>query len=141
MWQSRWRVSAIGARAEPRWLTAFNYPHGRQEGVELTASYDRGRWSIYGNLAWSRALGNDIVSAQFNFGPDELAFIANNFIHLNHDQTWNGSAGVAYTLSRETDHPTLFSIDASLQSGFRPARQRLPMASPCRPTSRGWSRC
>ena len=57
-------------------------------GVELTASYDRGPWSLYGNLAWSRAMGKDIVSAQFNFGADELAFIGNNFIHLDHDQTW-----------------------------------------------------
>ena len=91
-----------GQFGAPIILTAFNYAHGRQEGVELTASYDRGPWSIYGNLAWSRALGNDIVSAQFNFGPDELAFIANNFIHLDHDQTWDGSAGVAYRLNRQT---------------------------------------
>ena len=89
-----------GQFGAPIILTAFNYAHGRQEGVQLTASYDRGPWSIYGNLAWSRALGKDIVSAQFNFGADELAFIGNNFIHLDHDQTWDGSAGVAYTLNR-----------------------------------------
>ncbi|MFZ0018041.1 MAG: TonB-dependent receptor, partial [Acetobacteraceae bacterium] len=108
-----------GQFGAPIILTAFNYAHGRQEGVQLTASYDRGPWSIYGNLAWSRALGNDITSAQFNFGPDELAFIANNFIHLDHDQTWDGSAGVAYTLNGGTNHPTRFSMDALLQSGLR----------------------
>jgi outer membrane receptor protein involved in Fe transport len=106
--------------------TAFNYAHGRQEGVQLTASYDRGPWSIYGNLAWSRALGKDIVSAQFNFGADELAFIGNNFIHLDHDQTWDGSAGVAYTLNRESDHPALFSVDALLQSGLRASTPTIP---------------
>jgi outer membrane receptor protein involved in Fe transport len=94
--------------------------------VQLTASYDRGPWSIYGNLAWSRALGNDITSAQFNFGPDELAFIANNFIHLDHDQTWDGSAGVAYTLNGGTDHPTRFSMDALLQSGLRASAPTVP---------------
>jgi hypothetical protein len=110
----------------PTILTAFNYVHERQEGFELTASYDRGPWSIYGNLAWSRALGNDIISAQFDVGPDELAFIVNNFIHLDHGQTWDGFAGVAYTLNRETDHPTLFSVDALLQSGLRASTPTIP---------------
>jgi outer membrane receptor protein involved in Fe transport len=115
-----------GQFGAPIILTAFNYAHGRQEGVQLTASYDRGPWSIYGNLAWSRALGNDITSAQFNFGPDELAFIANNFIHLDHDQTWDGSAGVAYTLNGGTNHPTRFSMDALLQSGLRASAPTVP---------------
>jgi outer membrane receptor protein involved in Fe transport len=115
-----------GQFGAPIILTAFNYAHGRQEGVQLTASYDRGPWSIYGNLAWSRALGNDITSAQFNFGADELAFIGNNFIHLDHDQTWDGSAGVAYTLNRGSDHPTLFSVDALLQSGLRASTPTVP---------------
>jgi outer membrane receptor protein involved in Fe transport len=115
-----------GQFGAPIILTAFNYAHGRQEGVELTASYDRGPWSIYGNLAWSRALGKDIVSAQFNFGPDELAFIGNNFIHLDHDQTWTGSGGVAYTFNRDTDHPTRLSADATLQSGLRASTATVP---------------
>ncbi len=115
-----------GQFGAPIILTAFNYAHGRQEGVEFTASYDRGPWSIYGNLAWSRALGTDITSAQFNFGADELAFIGNNFIHLDHDQTWDGSAGIAYRLNRDTDHPTLFSVDALVQSGLRASTDTIP---------------
>ena len=115
-----------GQFGAPIILTAFNYAHGRQEGVQLSASYDRGPWSIYGNVAWSRALGKDIVSAQFNFGADELAFIANNFIHLDHDQTYNASAGIAYTLNRGTDHPTRFSADALLQSGLRASTPTIP---------------
>ncbi|MEJ0018062.1 MAG: TonB-dependent receptor [Acetobacteraceae bacterium] len=108
-----------GQFGAPIVLTAFNYDQGRQYGIEVTGSYDRGPWSIYGNLAWSRALGKRITSAQFNFDPDELAFIADNFIHLDHDQTWTGSAGVAYTLNRESDHPTRFAADALVQSGLR----------------------
>ena len=45
------------------------------KGIELTASYDNGPWSVYGNLAWSEAKGTNINSAQFNFDPGELAFI------------------------------------------------------------------
>jgi outer membrane receptor protein involved in Fe transport len=115
-----------GQFGAPIILTAFNYAQGLQEGIEWTASYDRGPWSLYGNLAWSRAMGKDIVSAQFNFQPAELAFIAGNWIHLDHDQTWSGSAGAAYTLNRTSDHPTRFSVDAILQSGLRASTPTIP---------------
>jgi outer membrane receptor protein involved in Fe transport len=76
-----------GQFGAPIILTAFNYAKGRVGGVEFTLSYDQGPWSIYGNAAYSHAVGTDIISAQFNFGPDELAYIAQNFIPLDHDQT------------------------------------------------------
>ncbi len=78
-----------GQFGAPIILTAFNYQQGLQEGVEMTGSYDRGPWSIYGNAAVSRAMGKDIVSAQYNFSASELAFIADNWIHLDHDQKWS----------------------------------------------------
>jgi len=115
-----------GQFGAPIILTAFNYAQGRVDGVEFTASYDRGPWSIYGNLAYSRAMGKNIVSAQFNFAPDELAFISQNFIHLDHDQTWSGSAGAAYTLNMDTNHPTRFSVDALVQSGLRASTDTIP---------------
>ena len=115
-----------GQFGAPIILTAFNYAQGHVGGVQLTASYDQGPWSLYGNLAWSRAMGKDIVSAQFNFGADELAFIGQNFIHLDHDQTWSASAGAAYTLNKDSDHPTLFSVDALLQSGLRASTATIP---------------
>src|SRR4051812_29043819 len=99
---------------------------GRQEGVQLTTSYDHGPWSLYGNIARSRALGTNITSAQFNFGVDELAFIGSNYIHLDHDQTWTGSAGVAYTLNGDTTYPTRFSVDAILQTGLRASTATVP---------------
>jgi outer membrane receptor protein involved in Fe transport len=45
---------------------------------------------------------------------------------LDHDQTWDGSAGAAYTLNRGSDHPTLFSVDALLQSGLRASTPTVP---------------
>jgi outer membrane receptor protein involved in Fe transport len=115
-----------GQFGAPIILTAFNYAHGIQEGVQFTSSFDRGPWSVYGNIAWSRAVGTDITSAQFNFGPDELAFIGNNYIHLDHDQTWSGSAGAAYALNMDSQHPTRFSVDALLQSGLRASTATIP---------------
>ena len=40
-------------------------------GAVFTISYDQGPWSIYGNAAYSSAMGSDIIYAQFNFAPDE----------------------------------------------------------------------
>jgi outer membrane receptor protein involved in Fe transport len=108
-----------GQFGAPIILTAFNYAKGMQEGVELTGSYDHGPWSAYGNLALSRAMGKDIVSAQYNFTAAELAYISDNWIHLDHDQLWTGSAGVAYTANGDTAHPTRVSVDAIVQSGLR----------------------
>jgi hypothetical protein len=71
-------------------------------------------------------MGRDINSAQFNFSPSELAFIADNYIHLDHDQTWTGSAGAAYTLNKGSDHPTLFSADMLVQSGLRASTATIP---------------
>ena len=115
-----------GQFGAPIILTAFNYANAYVYGAQLTASYDRGPWSIYGNLAYGRAMGKNIVSAQFNFAPDELAFISQNYIHLDHDQTWTGSTGIAYTLNMETNHTTRFSLDALLQSGLRASSATVP---------------
>ena len=71
-------------------------------------------------------MGKNINSAQFNFAPDELAFISQNYIHLDHDQTWSGSAGAAYTFNMDTDHPTRFSADVLLQSGLRASTATVP---------------
>jgi outer membrane receptor protein involved in Fe transport len=115
-----------GQFGAPIILTAFNYAQGLQTGVEFTTSYDRGPISLYANLAWSRAMGKNINSAQFNFSPDELAFIADNYIHLDHDQTWSGSAGAAYSFNPDTDHPTRVSADLLVQSGLRASTATIP---------------
>jgi hypothetical protein len=44
-------------------------------------------------------MGENIMSSRFNFGSGELAYIASQFIHLDHDQTYSASAGVAYTFA------------------------------------------
>jgi outer membrane receptor protein involved in Fe transport len=115
-----------GQFGAPIILTAFNYAKGWQSGVEWTASYDRGPLSLYANVAYSRALGQDINSAQFNFSPAELAFIQNNPIHLDHDQTWTGSAGIAYIFNSDSPTPTRVSADLLVQSGLRASTATIP---------------
>ncbi len=115
-----------GQFGAPIILTAFNYAKGLQEGIEMNGSYDHGPWSIYGNLALSRAMGKDIVSAQYNFSAPELAFIAGNWIHLDHDQLWTGSAGIAYTANSDSERPTRFTINTIVQSGLRASTATIP---------------
>ena len=70
-----------GQFGAPIILTAFNYAKAQVNGIELSATYERGPWSFYGNLAYSRAIGKNIVSSQFNFSADDLAYISQHYIH------------------------------------------------------------
>lgn len=95
-------------------FTPFNYAKGRVYGVEFTSNYRRDNFSAYLNVARSTALGKEIESSQYNFGQDKLTYIANNWIHLDHDQTLSGSAGMAYLR-----HETTYSADLIAGSGLR----------------------
>ncbi len=115
-----------GQFGAPVIFSAFNYAKARVGGAEFTLSYDQGPWSIYGNAAYSRAVGTNIISSQFNFGPDELAYIAQHYIHLDHDQTWTASAGAAYTFNQGTKYSTRVSVDLLVQSGLRASTPTVP---------------
>ncbi|TCG05898.1 TonB-dependent receptor [Paraburkholderia steynii] len=95
-------------------FTPFNYQYGRTYGIELTANYKQDNVSAYLNLAYSRAQGKQISSAQFNFDPDELAFINSHWVFLDHDQRVTASFGGAYDLGRTT-----FTFDGLVGSGLR----------------------
>ena len=87
-----------GQFGAPIILTPFNYKNGRQYGVELTANYDDGGpFNAYLNAAYERAVGREIVSSQFQFSPDDLAFIATHYIPLDHQQIVSISAGASYS--------------------------------------------
>ncbi|GAC1612963.1 MAG: hypothetical protein NVS3B27_09420 [Novosphingobium sp.] len=83
-----------GQFGAPIILTPFNYADGRIKGVNVYATYQTADWQVYGNLAFSKATGRNIVSSQFAFDPAELAYIATHYIHLDHDQTATASAGL-----------------------------------------------
>src|SRR5436309_2742405 len=78
-------------------LSSFNYKRGEIYGGEFTSSYDHGPFSAYFNLAYEWARGTNVSSAQFLFDPDEFAFIRKNWVFLDHDQRFTGSAGASYT--------------------------------------------
>jgi outer membrane receptor protein involved in Fe transport len=95
-------------------FTPFNYQYGRVYGLELTTSYKKDNVSAYLNVAYSRAQGKNITSAQFNFGPDELSYISNNWVYLDHDQRVTASFGGAYSFGKTT-----LTADSIVGSGLR----------------------
>jgi outer membrane receptor protein involved in Fe transport len=108
-----------GQFGAPIILTSFNYAQAEVKGVELSASYESGPWSVYGNVAWSEARGSSINSAQFNFDPATLAFIGQNWIYLDHNQSWTGSAGAAYVFNQGSEWATRLSGDVLYGNGLR----------------------
>lgn len=77
-------------------LSPFNYAKGYAKGLELSAIYSDARWGGYLNFSTQKAMGQNIVSGQSLFDPDELAYISNHYIYLDHDQKFTASAGAHY---------------------------------------------
>jgi outer membrane receptor protein involved in Fe transport len=95
-------------------FSPFNYDRARIYGLELTASYKKDDLTGYLNFARSTALAKGIVSGQFNFDPDELAFIEGRYVHLDHDQRYTASGGLSYLWSG-----TRLSVNFIYGSGMR----------------------
>jgi hypothetical protein len=98
-------------------FSPFNYAHGNQYGVDVTANYVQGGFNAYANFSFERGTGKEITSGQFLFGPDELAFIKNHFVFLDHDQRYTASAGVSYTCHGTTVYGDML-YGNGLRSGF-----------------------
>jgi outer membrane receptor protein involved in Fe transport len=98
-------------------LSGFNYDRANNLGLEFKTSYTNGNFRIYGNLAWARQLGTNVVSNQYLFDPERLAFIANNYIYTDHSQVLTASAGASY-LWNGTRFSALMIYGSGLRSGF-----------------------
>ena len=98
-------------------ISPFNYKKGQVFGVEGTASWTVENLSGFLNFAYSKALGKEVASAQFNFDPDELAFIQRHYVHLDHDQTYTASGGLAYRYRGYQLSATTLA-GSGLRSGF-----------------------
>jgi len=112
-----------GQFGAPIILTPFNYAHGRQYGAELTADYISGGFRAYANYSLIHAVGEDWVSSQFSFDPDQFAYVQNHYINLDHESLGTGSAGASYkwentVLSADLLYATGLRDDLTLPSGF-----------------------
>lgn len=79
-------------------LSPFNYAKGYAWGVELSANYTRGPLDLYVNVARGEEKGRNLISSQYFFAPDELAYIADHSIFTDHSQRWTASGGASVTV-------------------------------------------
>ncbi len=77
-------------------LSPFNYQFGYAKGLELSAVYNVKTWGAFLNVTGQKAQGQNIISGQSLFAPDELAYIANHYTYLDHDQKLSISGGAHY---------------------------------------------
>jgi outer membrane receptor protein involved in Fe transport len=103
-----------GQFGAPVVLTPFNYRRGRIAGLELTANYVQGAFSAYGNLAFQSARARGVESSQFNFDPQQLAYIAGHYIALDHAERVSASGGASYEW-----RGTRASLDLLFGTGLR----------------------
>ncbi len=91
--------------------STFNYAQGQILGAELTANFEWRGLSLNGSLTSSKAIGRQIESAQFLFDQDDLNYIKENWVSLDHDQTLTTTLGAAYRFKYEIGE-TLVFVDA-----------------------------
>jgi outer membrane receptor for ferrienterochelin and colicins len=103
-----------GQFGAPIILTPFNYRYGLIGGLELSANYSVHDFSVYANTSWQAAHGKDVESSQFSFTQSQLDYIADNYIHLDHEGRVSASGGVSYFWSG-----TRLSVDMLFGSGLR----------------------
>lgn len=95
--------------------STFNYEAGRVKGLEFTASYAQGPLSAYFNASLGKAIGKRIITSQYNFAPEDLAYVQDHYIFLDHDQKLTSSGGISYAL----DNGTRVGADYLFGSGLR----------------------
>src|SRR6202165_4680660 len=98
-------------------LSGFKSDRANNLGIELKSSYTNGNFRIYGNVAWARQLGTDVVSNQYLFAPDRLNYIASHYIYTDHSQALTASAGASY-LWNGTRFSASMIYGSGLRSGF-----------------------
>ncbi|HEL7631475.1 TPA: TonB-dependent receptor [Stenotrophomonas maltophilia] len=79
--------------------STFNYRRGHIRGLEFSADYSDGPFSAYFNAACNKAIGTQVITGQYNLDPDALAYVADHWIHLDHDQKLTSSGGVSYAFA------------------------------------------
>jgi outer membrane cobalamin receptor len=116
----------------------FNYNQGHIWGSELGTRYQTEGLTAYANLTVGRNWQKGVVTGQFNFPADELAYIDNHAIVLDHQPLYGAAAGAswrtgAYSLSADGVYssglragfadleklPSVKQVDVSLERGFQ----------------------
>ena len=92
----------------------FNYDQGTIWGSELAVAYRDDKLSAYTNVTIGNNLQKGVITGQFNFPADELAYIDHHYIVLDHQPLYGAAAGASYTWQQFA-----FSLDGVYSSGLR----------------------
>lgn len=92
----------------------FNYSHGYIYGTEFSAAYRADGLDAYVNVTYGRNKQQGVTTGQFNFDPDELAFINAQHIILDHQPLLGINDGLTYEFG-----PYSIGIDSTYSSGLR----------------------
>jgi len=91
----------------------FNYDQGWIWGSELGVRYVAQGFSSYASLTVGENWQKGVATGQFNFDPDELAYIDAHAILLDHQPKFGGAAGLSYAFQ-----PYSLSLDSRYSSGL-----------------------
>jgi hypothetical protein len=92
----------------------FNYDWGYASGALSCAKYKAGHFSAYGNLTVGMNTQHGVGTGQFNFDPDELAYIDSHNLVLDHQPRYGASAGASYRWQAWS-----LNLDGIYSSGLR----------------------
>jgi outer membrane receptor protein involved in Fe transport len=123
----------LGQFGEALIETPFNYRTGKVYGGEISTDYREGGLSLYTNFNWVETSAHDIDSQQFQIDSSELAYIANNNIHLDHEAEFSGSAGASYQWRND-----LIYVDFLAASGLRTGFANTGVVQPHYPVNVGY---
>ena len=92
----------------------FNYASGHIWGSELSAHYQTDNLTVYASATLGRNWERGVVTGQFNFPADELAYIDDHAIVLDHQPLYGASAGASFRVGGYT-----VAADGIYSSGLR----------------------
>ncbi len=95
-------------------LSPFNYQMGYAKGLELSAVYLERKWGAFANVTHATAQGQNIMSGQSLFSANQLSYISNHDVYLDHNQTLSASSGAHYRFGNSK-----VSADVIYGSGLR----------------------
>jgi outer membrane receptor protein involved in Fe transport len=96
-------------------LSAFNYAHGINEGIEFTGKFHSGNFQAYGNVSVAEQRATQPVSDQFLFdnttplsdlgGLTQFQYLQSHWIYTDHNQFVTASGGAIYQFCGRPANP------------------------------------
>jgi hypothetical protein len=100
----------------------FNYDEGSMWGSELALAYRSAGFAAYANVTVGRNMQKGVATGEFNFDPDELAYIDSHSIVLDHQPLVGLATGLSYGW-REYRFSASGLFSSGLRGGFADEEQ------------------